>query len=146
MMNALKGLTFAAAPRAHGLTPQQKRRNKLIAHLQEQLAMAKASSAGTVHVVKKRRWEYGGDGQKHLVEVDKRLKQWWRLGADGKLLFVVRYGAKAIEFEKGKDAILVADVAELIEVLPKLIGATEAGELDTQINAITKAKPIVAKR
>jgi hypothetical protein len=146
-MNALNGLTFAAMPRLNGLTPQQKRRNKLIAHLQEQLAMAKASAAGTVYVVKKRRWEYSGDGQKHLVEVDKRLKQWWRLAADGKLLFVVRYGAKAIEFEKGKDAIVVADVAELTEVLPKLIAATEAGELDTQINAITKVKqPVVMKR
>ena len=146
-MNALNGLTFAAMPRLNGLTPQQKRRNKLIAHLQEQLAMAKAAVGGTVHVVKKRRWEYGGDGQKHLVEVDKRLKQRWRLGADGKLLFVVRYGAKAIEFEKGKDAIVLADVAELIDVLPKLISATEAGELDAQINAITKVKqPVVMKR
>ena len=146
-MNALNGLTFAAMPRLNGLTPQQKRRNKLIAHLQEQLAMAKAAVGGTVHIVKKRRWEYGGDGQKHLVEVDKRLKQWWRLGADGKLLFVVRYGAKAIEFEKGKDAIVLADVAELIDVLPKLISATEAGELDAQINAITKVKqPVVMKR
>jgi len=61
-MNALNGLTFAAMTRLNGLTPQQKRRNKLIAHLQEQLAMAKASAAGAVHVVKKRRWEYGGDG------------------------------------------------------------------------------------
>ena len=145
-MTTLNGLTFAAMPRLNGLTPQQKRRNKLIAHLQEQLAMATAAVGGTVHIVKKRRWEYGGDGQKHLVEVDKRLKQWWRLGADGKLLFVVRYGAKAIEFEKGKDAIVLTDVDELIDVLPKLIAATEAGELDTQINAITKAKPIVAKR
>ena len=146
-MNALNGLTFAAMPRLNGLTPQQKRRNKLIAHLQEQLAMETAAVGGTVHIVKKRRWEYGGDGQKHLVEVDKRLKQRWRLGADGKLLFVVRYGAKAIEFEKGKDAIVLADVAELIDVLPKLISATEAGELDAQINAITKVKqPVVMKR
>ena len=39
MMTALNGLTFTAAPRLNGLTPQQKRRGKLIAHLQEQLAM-----------------------------------------------------------------------------------------------------------
>jgi len=68
------------------------------------------------------------------------------MGADGKLLFVVRYGAKAIEFEKGKDAIVVGDLGELIKVLPKLVTATEAGDFDAQINAITKSKPIVAKR
>lgn len=133
-------------PRLNGLTPQQKRRNKLVAHLQEQMAMAEAQIDGRTHIVKKRRWEHGQNGEKHLVEVNKRLKQWWRLNADGKLLFTVRYGAKAIEFEKGKDAIVVGDVKELIGVLPKLIAATEAGELDAQINAITKGKPVVAKR
>ena len=147
MMTALDGLTFAATQRLNGLTPQQKRRNKLVAHLREQLAVAEAAAIGTIHVVKKRRWEYAADGQKHHVEVDKRLKQWWRVGADGRLLLTVRYGAKAIEFEKGKDAIVVADLAELVSVLPKLIAATEAGELDGHINAVTKAKqPVVAKR
>ena len=146
-MNTLKGLTFAAVPRENTQTPQQKRRNKLIAHLREQLAMAEAEVAGRVHVVKKRRWERTQDGQKHLIEVDKRLKQWWKPQADGKVLLTVRYGAKAIEFEKGKDAVLLADVKELAAVLPKLIAATEAGELDTHINAVMKVKqPVVAKR
>lgn len=146
-MNTLKGLTFAAVPRENTQTPQQKRRNKLIAHLREQLAMAQAEVDGRVHVVKKRRWERTQDGQKHLVEVDKRLKQWWKPQADGRVLLTVRYGAKAIEFEKGKDAVLLADVKELAAVLPKLIAATEAGELDAHINAVTKAKqPVVAKR
>ena len=146
-MNTLKGLTFAAVPRESGLTPQQKRRNKLIAHLREQLAMAEAEIDGRIHVVKKRRWEHTQDGQKHLMEVDKRLKQWWKPQADGKVLLSVRYGAKAIEFEKGKDAVLLADVRELATVLPKLIAATEAGELDAHINAVMKVKqPVVAKR
>ena len=146
-MNTLKGLTFAAVPRENTQTPQQKRRNKLIAHMREQLAMAEAQIDGRVHVVKKRRWERTQDGQKHLIEVDKRLKQWWKPQADGKVLLSVRYGAKAIEFEKGKDAVLLADVSELATVLPKLIAATEAGELDAHINAVMKVKqPVVAKR
>ena len=147
MMNVLKELTFAAVPRESGLTPQQKRRNKLIAHLREQLAMAEAEIDGRIHEVKKRRWERTGDGQRHLVEVNKRLKQWWKPQQDGKLLLTVRYGAKAIEFEKGKDAVVLADVRELATVLPKLIAATEAGELDGHINAVTKSKqPTVMKR
>ena len=68
------------------------------------------------------------------------MKQRWKPQADGKLLLTFRYGAKAIEFENGKDAVLLADVKELATVLPKLIAATEAGELDTHINAVTKAK------
>ena len=109
--------------------------------------MAEAEIDRRIHVVKKRRWERTGDGQKHLVEVNKRLKQWWKPQQDGKLLLTVRYGAKAIEFEKGKDAVVLADVRELATVLPKLIAATEAGELDGHINAVTKAKqPTVMKR
>ena len=145
-MNALKGLTFAAAPRAHGLTPQQQRRNKLVAHLQEQLAMAQAAVAGTIHVVKKRRWEYTQDGQKHLIEVDKRLKQWWTTQMDGTILLSVRYGAKRFEFEKGKDAIAIKNADELVLVLRKLIDATDGGEFDAMIAAANKDRPIVAKR
>lgn len=41
----------------------------------------------------------------------------------------------------------LADVRELAAVLPKLIAATEAGELDGHINAVTKAKqPVLMKR
>jgi len=41
---------------------------------------------------------------------------------------------------------VVTDVRELATVLPKLIAATEAGELDAHINALTKAKqPTVTK-
>ncbi len=109
--------------------------------------MAQAEIDGRIHVVKKRRWERTADGQKHLVEVDKRLKQWWRPQADGKLLLTVRYGAKAIEFEKGKDAVVLADVRELATVLPKLIAATEAGELGGHIYMMTKPKqPVAMKR
>jgi hypothetical protein len=49
----------------------------------------------------------------------------------------------AIEF----DAVLLSDVKELATVLPKLIAATEAGELDAHISAVMKVKqPVVAKR
>jgi hypothetical protein len=101
-MNTLKGLTFAVVPRDNALSPQQKRRNKLIAHLREQLAMAEAEIDGRIHAVKKRRWEHTQDGQKHLTEVDKRLKQWWKPQPDGKVPLSVRYGAKAIDFREGQ--------------------------------------------
>ena len=82
-----------------------------------------------------------------LPKVPKPAPQWWKRQDDGKLLLTVRYGAKAIEFEQGKDAVLLADVRELVAVLPKLIAATGAGELDYHINAVTKAKqPFVMRR
>lgn len=145
-MSALKGLTFTAVPRNAGLTPEQHRRGKLAAHLQEQLDMAKAQAAGQIHVVKKRRWERTDDGQKHLIEVDKRLKQWWTVQNDGKVILTVRYGSKPLEFEKGKGAIALKGVDELLVVLPKLIAAAEAGELDGHIAAVGKPKTGVVVR
>jgi hypothetical protein len=122
------------------MTPEQHRRAKLAAHLREQLANATAQAEGRIHVVKKRRWDYTDDGQKHLIEVDKRLRHWWTQQQDGKVLFTVRYGSKLLEFEKGKGAILLKNIDELIAVLPKLIAAADAGEFDSYIAAPGKPK------
>lgn len=146
-MSVLKGLTFTAVPRNMGLTPEQHRRAKLAAHLREQLDIAKAQADGRIHVVKKRRWEYTEDGQKHLTEVDKRLKQWWKAQPDGKVVLTVRYGSKPLEFEKGKGAIVLKGMEELVALFPKLIDAAEAGEFDNFISAAGKPKTgVVARR
>ena len=85
-MSMLKGFNFTAAPRAATqLTPEEVRRNKLIAHLQEQRAIAQAESAGEQHVVMRRRWQLTPTGEKLRVEVEKRLKRWWTAQADGQL-------------------------------------------------------------
>jgi hypothetical protein len=146
-MSALKGLTFAAVPRNTGLTPEQHRRAKLASHLREQLENVTAQLEGRIHVVKKRRWEYTDDGQKHLIEVDKRLRQWWTKQQDGKVILTVRYGSKVLEFEKNKGAIMLKSMDELVSLLPKLIAATEAGEFDSYIAAAGKPKSgVVARR
>jgi hypothetical protein len=145
-MSVLKSLTFTSVPRAAAASPEQHRRNKLIVHLQEQLAMARAELDGTVYAVKKRRWELTEDGQKYLIEVDKRLKRWWSKAADGSLVLTVRWGSKPIEFEKGKAGIAVKDIPAVIATLDKLIAAVEAGEMDGMIASINKLRIVAKKR
>ncbi len=145
-MTLLKGLTFTSVVRTNAVTPEQHRRNKLIAHLQEQLAIARADVAGSVHVVRKRRWEHTESGEKHLIEVNKRLKRWWSKAADDKIVLGVRWGSKCMEFEKGKAGIVISDMAGLIVVLEKLIAATEAGDMDAMIAAMNKQRMIPKKR
>lgn len=41
--------------------------------------------------------------------------------ADSKVLLTVRYGARAIEFQKGKDAIEVQSVTELADTLQTFV-------------------------
>ena len=145
-MSMLKGLSFAAAPRAATqLSVEEVRRNKLIAHLQEQRAIAEAEAAGEQHVVMRRRWQLSPTGEKTRVEVEKRLKRWWTAQADGQVVLVVRWGSRVIEWERGKAAIAVGERNKLVVVLDKLIAATQAGELDAHI-AVVNNDRIAPKR
>jgi hypothetical protein len=58
------------------------------------------------------------------------VKRWWSVQTDGKVLLTVRYGARAIEFQKGKDAIEVASVEALPAMLQTVRQAVAEGELD----------------
>ena len=145
-MSVLKGLNFTAVARTNTASPEQQRRNKLIVHLREQLDILKADIAGTTYIVKKRRWQLTEDGQKLKVEGEKRLKRWWTKGADGALVFSVRWGSKLIEFERGKSGIVAADLPVLAQIIERLIAATEAGELDPMITSINKQRAASRKR
>lgn len=145
-MSMLKGLNFAAAPRAATqLSVEELRRNKLIAHLQEQRAIAEAEAVGDKHVVMRRRWQLLPTGEKTRVEVEKRLKRWWTTQADGQVVLVVRWGSRVIEWERGKAAIVVGERGKVVGVLDKLISAAQAGDLDEHIAAANKAR-IMPKR
>lgn len=145
-MSALKGLTFAAYTRPDRLSAEVQRRNKLIAHLQEQLEIVRAEIEGKYYNVNKRKWLRNEDGTKVSVEVSKRLKAWYRTQANGTVLLTVRYGSKPIEFEKGKAAIVVKSRDELLVLIPKLIAAIEVGEFDTHIAATMKQRGFSGKK
>jgi len=51
----------------------------------------------------------------------------------------IRYGAKLVELAKGKTAIEIGNADELIKTLELVKSAVDAGELDTQIEAVSGA-------
>lgn len=57
----------------------------------------------------------------------------------GKICLTIRYGSKQVNLLKDKNAVEVANLTELIEVLEKVKLATEAGELDMQIEQVSGA-------
>jgi uncharacterized protein with PhoU and TrkA domain len=61
------------------------------------------------------------------------------LGAVG---LTVRYGAKAIEFDKGKTAIIVPSKDQLVATLDTLIEGVKAGELDEHLAQQAKARGV----
>ena len=77
-------------------------------------------------VVTVSKWVRNEAGNKELVQLQKRVRPWWREDALGTVGLTVRYGAKAIEFEKGKTSIVVPNKDQLIATLDTVIAGVKA--------------------
>ncbi|RDE08569.1 DUF6641 family protein [Pelagibacterium lacus] len=135
-MSILKSLKLATAqPVRPSNDPVERARNKVIAALSEQKAMAEAKLAGQnyapTHVV----WRKNDEGQRVQVETPKRLRAGWFVDASGQIFFALKYAAKPIEFAKDKNAIAVGELSALPAILDTLTEAVRAGELDAQLAA-----------
>jgi len=134
-MTQLKSLTFAALPRLSAADPVIQRRNKLIVRLQQQIALVQDPQ----FTLTRQKWITDENGVKQLRELRKKVRAWWRTDPTGAVVLTVRYGAKPIEFEKGKAAIAVGKKEKLISTLETVIAAVEAGELDGILAQMSKS-------
>jgi hypothetical protein len=138
-MSTLSSLKMVNSKKPTSIPPILQRRNKLSTKVWEQIQLAKAQSEGNTFTVKKFKTVKDHEGSRKTVEHQKRIRPWWFVAADGKVCLNVRYGAKVIEFAKGKTAVEVASADELIKALEIIKAAVEAGELDTQIEQASGA-------
>jgi hypothetical protein len=139
-MGALEQLTWVSAKKQVRLNPQQHRRNKLAAKMDEQIKMAEAKLNGTTYQPTKRKTVINKEtGEMTSLETTKRVKEWWWTNDDGKRLLSIRYGSKVLELGKNKNAVEVADMAALLEALTLIKQAVLSGELDTQMDAASGA-------
>src|SRR5450830_232602 len=134
-MTQLKSLTFAALPRLSAADPVIARRNKLIVRLQQQIALVQDPQ----FTLTRQKWIADENEVKQLRELRKKVRAWWRTDSTGAVVLTVRYGAKPIEFEKGKAAIAVGKKDKLIPTIETVIAAVEAGELDTVLATMSKS-------
>jgi hypothetical protein len=135
-MTALTGLKLTAAQKPTQMPPFQQRRNKLAKRLWEQMELAKAQQVGSTFAPTKfRTVKDATTGERKQVEMNKRVKAWWFVADNGKLVLSVRYGTKLLELAKGKWAVEVGAEKDLVGVLDVIKTAVLAGELDAQIEA-----------
>ena len=123
-MPVLKSLTFTAVP-ARSYDPVSVRRAKLVSRLEEQRLLLGDPS----HVRTVQRWTGKGEDRRQS-EKKQRVRPWWHTDSTGALVMSVFYGAKPIEFEKGKAGIAVASKEKLPGLLETLLAAAKAGEFD----------------
>jgi len=132
----LSSLNLTVKPEVSTADPVQNRRNKLLARLEEQRAMACADLAGeSYQVLKDKLVQDAVSGIKTKVSVPKRIKRWY-FAFDGTHFLEVRYGNKPLELAKGKSAIEVGDLKNVPTVIETVVQAINAGELDSMLMSI----------
>ena len=136
-MSTLNSLKLTNAKRPQAMTAILVRRHKLMKKLHEQQMLAEAVAVGKTYAATRlKNIRDTETGLTKTVEVAKRVRQWWWTGENGKLCMNVKYGSNTLELSKGKFAIELASIESVIEALQALKQATEAGELDAQIEAV----------
>ena len=134
--SALGTLKLAVFTKPAAITAAEFRRNKLLVRLREQMALAEAVRDGTIYAATRKRVVTDAEGVRITVTAPKRVKHWWIKDAAGKLILTVRYGNKLLELGgKGKNAVEVADIKQLVPTLKIICDAVLAGELDAEIAA-----------
>ena len=123
LLNAFTLTTYETDTR---VSPTLHRRRKLVAKINEQIRYATDSS----YQPTKQTWHKDAEGNEQRVTVKKRVRRWWTVRSDGTVLLTVRYGSRALELAKGKNAIVVNSVRELPTVLKRLSEAVDKGEFD----------------
>ena len=134
-MSTLAALKLSASKKSQAVNPAVHRRNKLGKKIWEQIELAKAQASGNAFTTTRFRTIQDEHGIRRSVEVPKRVRAWWWTAENGKLAINLRYGARAVELAKGKTAVEVGTVNDLIPTLELIKKAVEAGELDAQIEA-----------
>lgn len=146
-MTHLKNLKLTTAvPVRASADPVQRARDKVIAALAAQKAMAKAKIAGQHYAPTHSVWRKNETGERVQVETPKRLRAGWFMDASGQTFFSLRYAGKPIELAKDKNAIAVGELAALPAILDTLTEAVRAGELDAQLTEAAVARGQMLRR
>ena len=131
-MPVLKSLSFTTLPKT-GNDPVQTRRAKFVTKLEEQKLLLKDPN----HVRTVQRWTKV-NGERQAITKQQAVRPWWKTDPSGQVVMSVKFGAKPIEFEKGKAGIVVPSRDRLPAVIDTLIAAVRAGELDDLFSQAAK--------
>jgi hypothetical protein len=143
-MNTLTKLKLTNATRKPvEETPEQRMRGRMIAHLSEQLEMAKAIIEGRTYSATRTIRQKDEHGQSVTVERAKRLRPAYWHDLSGKWFLELRYANAVLVLGKDQTAIEVGAKDRLVPTIETVIEAVKAGELDEAMKAAlaTRKKP-----
>jgi len=135
-MSTLIKLKLVEAQKPTALPAIVVRRNKLSDKLWEQLQLARSQQNGEAFAPRRRKSIRNTEtGERVMIDAPKRVRPWWFTAENGKVCFSVCYGSRVLEIARGKNAIEIANMDDLITVIEAVKSAVESGELDAEIEA-----------
>lgn len=139
-MSALAKLKLTSIARTNKVNPVVQRRLKVIARIDEQIALNDAEQAGQqLNAMRQRKVKDEDTGEIRLVQVPKRVRNWAWTAENGKTCVSLFYGSKVVAIDKNKATIELASKADLAATLVILRSAVESGELDVQLETASGA-------
>ncbi len=135
-MSIVSNLKVVAAKRPQQQPMIVQRRNKLINRLHDQLELARAEAEGREYLKARcRHVKNPATGENAEAIGSRKPRAWYWTANDGKVYINLRYDTRILELAKGKSAIEVGEMKQLVPTIEALKQAVAASELDVQIDA-----------
>jgi hypothetical protein len=129
------------------MTPKEALRARAVNHLAQQRALVEGQLSGTPYLPYKTVTRKDPAGNRIRVQEPVHVRRNWFEDAKGVVYFSIRYGAKALPFDKtGNCSIEVGTLQALPGIIDTLTDVIRAGELDTQLAAAAAERKKVFKR
>jgi hypothetical protein len=140
-MSSISSLKLVTSSKNNSVDSVSVRRSKLITKINEQISICLAKKEGNLYIPKRLKVVTDETtGEKKTIEQAKRVKEWFWIGANGKINLAIKYGSKTLILnKKGANAIEVSNIDELVTTLKTMTEAVSAGELDDSINDASSA-------
>lgn len=135
-MATLSKFNLKTVKRINGKDPKINKRNKLVKALEEQLTIVEHKINGQEYKAVKKVWKDNGSGEKVLMEVPKRVREWY-FEQDSGWYIQCRYGARVLDIVGRNNSVYVNKITEVPKVINALIEATNKGELDDAIERVS---------
>lgn len=140
-MTTLSKFNLKTVKRINGKDPKINKRNKLVKALEEQLTIVEHKINGQEYKAVKKVWKDNGSGEKVLMEVPKRVREWY-FEQDSGWYIQCRYGARVLDIVGRNNSVYVNKITEVPKVINALIEATNKGELDDAIERVSMRRKL----
>lgn len=139
-MSVLAKLNLKTVQRNTAKDPIIARRDKLIAGIEEQQRVLEATLRGETYTVRVTRKVTNAEGERVEQAAEKRVRAWY-FEQDNGWYVQCRYGARVLHLNGKSNAVWVATLKEMADVLAAFKAAAEGGELDKAVAmAMARAK------